>query len=68
MKRKEERLEYIDIAKGIAILLVVVGHTVRRGDPVNEDIVRGLIFSFHMPLFSLCLLLQPDYHKTHISF
>lgn len=51
MKRKEERLEYIDIAKGIAILLVVVGHTVRRGDPVNEDIVRGLIFSFHMPLF-----------------
>lgn len=51
MKNKEERLEYIDIAKGIAILLVVVGHTVRRGNPVSEDIVRGLIFSFHMPLF-----------------
>ncbi|MBR6459039.1 MAG: acyltransferase family protein [Actinomycetaceae bacterium] len=39
------RLEWLDIAKGIAIFLVVVGHTVDHGT------VRQLIFSFHMPAF-----------------
>lgn len=40
-----ERIKWIDIAKGIAIILVIVGHTVSTG------IVRRIIFSFHMPLF-----------------
>lgn len=40
------RLEWLDIAKGIAIFLVVVGHTVDQGTTV-----RQLIFSFHMPAF-----------------
>lgn len=39
------RLEWLDIAKGIAIFLVVVGHTVEHGT------IRHLIFSFHMPVF-----------------
>lgn len=38
------RVEWIDIAKGITILLVIVGHTVL-------GTLRGIIFSFHMPLF-----------------
>lgn len=41
----KNRLEWLDIAKGIAIFLVVVGHTVDKGT------ARHLIFSFHMPLF-----------------
>lgn len=39
-----ERIKWIDCAKGIAILLVIIGHTI-------VDPLRGLIFSFHMPLF-----------------
>ena len=40
------RLDWLDIAKGIAIALVIVGHTVDSLSPV-----RQVIFSFHMPLF-----------------
>lgn len=40
------RLDWLDIAKGIAIALVIVGHTVDNLSPV-----RQVIFSFHMPLF-----------------
>ena len=40
------RLEYIDIAKGIGILLVVIGHS------IDGHHLPGLyISSFHMPLF-----------------
>jgi fucose 4-O-acetylase-like acetyltransferase len=43
----EERIEYIDIARGIGILLVVLGHSVGYIDnPLNR-----WILSFHMPLF-----------------
>lgn len=47
------RIEYIDIAKGIGIILVVFGHVI-RGDnypiPFAQQICYS-IFSFHMPLF-----------------
>ena len=38
------RIDWIDCAKGYAILLVIIGHTV-------SGVLRGAIFSFHMPLF-----------------
>lgn len=41
-----KRLDYIDTAKGILILLVVIGHIV----PENS-ILRTWIWSFHMPAF-----------------
>ena len=44
---KKKRIEYIDITKGIAILLMIVGHTLQAGWK------RSLIYSFHMPLFIL---------------
>lgn len=40
-----KRLTYIDIAKGIGILSVIVGHTVK------DATSHSVIFSFHMPLF-----------------
>jgi len=40
-----KRIQWVDMAKGLAIILVIVGHTI--GNPI----IRGLIFSFHMPLF-----------------
>lgn len=42
----KQRIEWIDIAKGIGIILVVLGHCV-----VKSDSVHKFIFAFHMPLF-----------------
>lgn len=41
----KERIHYFDTAKGILILLVVLGHVFETG-PVNQ-----YIYSFHMPAF-----------------
>lgn len=45
MSRK--RITWIDIARGIGILLVVYGHT------LSADSFRYIIYAFHMPLFFL---------------
>ncbi|MES2354982.1 MAG: acyltransferase [Pseudomonadota bacterium] len=52
------RLEWVDCAKGIGILLVVYGHLGRgalsAGLTANADamlLIDSLIYSFHMPLF-----------------
>lgn len=42
-----DRLEYVDIAKGIGMLLVIFGHTV----PYGDHWLFRIIYSFHMPLF-----------------
>ena len=42
----DKRLLWIDVAKGIAIILMIIGHTVKFG-----TYSRNFIFSFHMPLF-----------------
>ena len=49
MAGRSKRIEWIDCAKGIAIILVVIGHTVLNGKYASS--LRGMIFSFHMPLF-----------------
>ncbi|GAB4505544.1 MAG: acyltransferase family protein [Anaerolineales bacterium] len=43
-----ERIGYIDVAKGIGILLVAMGHT---GLSLVAPYLHKLIYSFHMPLF-----------------
>ncbi len=43
------RISWVDEAKGIAILLTIIGHTVAYG--VYGSMLRGAIYSFHMPLF-----------------
>ena len=50
-----KRIGWIDIAKGVTILLVIVGHTL-IGYKVND-----YIYAFHMPLFFICsgLLFKP---------
>lgn len=56
-----KRNEFLDILKGIAIILVVVGHCIQYGSGHNymtnslyfSDFVFKLIYSFHMPLFML---------------
>lgn len=48
--RQIGRIDLIDMAKGIAIILVILGHTI-GSDATIGKIVRGIIFSFHKPLF-----------------
>ena len=45
---QEERITWIDSAKGLAIFFIVVGHFLNLGslEPVNK-----VIYSFHIPLF-----------------
>ena len=40
-----KRIDYIDIARGIAIICMVIGH-----NPWNTTLTN-VIYSFHMPLF-----------------
>lgn len=42
----KKRLQFIDVAKGIAILLMIVGHS----GISNKELIH-FMFSFHMPLF-----------------
>lgn len=53
MKMKNQRLEIIDIAKGIGILCVVDGHLLGEGEIsfVGSKLLRTAIYRFHMPLF-----------------
>ena len=48
------RLDYIDVAKGMCILLVVMGHILQYNCEGNgARMVFDFIYSFHMPVFML---------------
>ena len=42
----DKRISYIDMAKGIGIILVVLGHSIFPSENLTT-----WIYSFHMPLF-----------------
>ena len=44
-KEAGDRLDWVDVARGIGILAVVIGHVWTRGP------LRDALYSFHMPLF-----------------
>ena len=45
MRKRKARIGYIDVARGIAILLMIIGHVLEKG------LKRSIIYSFHMPLY-----------------
>lgn len=45
---KSERIEYLDLAKAVSMILVIVGHCYWIKD---FPIIHKTIYSFHMPLF-----------------
>ena len=50
------RVEWVDYARGIGIVLVVVGHTLgglKNAGVLASDPLHDWIYSFHMPLFFL---------------
>lgn len=46
MKTKSTRLQYIDIAKGIAMICIILGH-------LGNASINRIVFTFHVPIFSL---------------
>ena len=51
------RTYWLDIAKGIAIFLMVIGHT------SIPNVVSDFIYAFHMPLFFIASGLASDYDR-----
>lgn len=51
MENKKERLTYLDVAKGIGILLVVIGHVYAFNRQIVDRFFVIWLYSFHMPLF-----------------
>ncbi len=50
------RVEWIDLLKGLGILLVVLGHSFANERTKTVDscmLVKGMIYGFHMPMFFL---------------
>ena len=43
---ENKRIQYIDIAKTLGIILVIAGHIVS-----SDTEIKKVIYSFHMPLF-----------------
>lgn len=48
LTNKSNRIIWVDIAKGIGIILVIIGHALNKDQHIY---LRGLIYSFHMPLY-----------------
>ncbi len=46
MPKKNDRLQYVDIAKGFAILMVVAGHIL-----ASNDYLKYFLYTIHVPLF-----------------
>lgn len=61
-----ERLDYIDKAKGILIIITVIGHIWQAG------YVHNVIYSFHMPAFfvisGMLMCYTKSYEKTYLQF
>lgn len=62
-----QRIRYFDIAKGLAITCMILGHAILRfGDSVDGGHfllkLNDFIFSFHMPLFFIIsgYFMHPD--------
>lgn len=62
----KKRIEWIDCAKGITIILVILGHVFRTG--TYGSLLRGMIFSFHMPLFFILSSITYKYSKNEFDF
>lgn len=58
----KKRLNYIDIAKAIGIMCVIIGHTVS-----SDTESKRIIYAFHMPLFFMLsgMLTKPIDQQSH---
>ena len=63
-KQQNAPLDWVTIAKGFGIILVVIGHFIPKGiTPEYYIHIKNLIYTFHMPLFFLLAGLLYNYQK-----
>lgn len=64
LEQQQKRIEYIDIAKGLAIFCVLVGHIVD-----SDTLMKTILYAFHMPVFfilsGMVAHVQPQYTLTN---
>ncbi len=62
----KRRVEYLDIAKGIGILFVVLGHNHIK---IEYPIIYQVVYSFHMPFFFLLsgMFFNPTYSLAELT-
>lgn len=61
-----KRIEWIDFAKGFAMLCVVLGHTLGGGP--RGRILQMLIYSFHMPLYFVLSVLTYQFSQNTTEY
>lgn len=62
---KKTRIEWIDVAKFFGIVLVFIAHGVwPEADNLAPGIIRGIIYSFHMPLFFILSMMTSSLSKS----
>ena len=61
-----ERIVWIDFAKVIGFLLVVIGHMIITENWV-DSLGRGIIFSFHMPLFFMLSFITTSLSDSFVA-
>ena len=57
-----KRINWIDVAKGIGIFIIVLGHVLKTG------FLRQLIFSFHVPFFFLLSGVTLNTNQKFLNF
>ena len=62
---EKKRDETIDILRGMAIILVIIGHIL-----YTPHVIRAWLYTFHVPLFFLCsgILFAPDHYPRFRDF
>lgn len=69
--QKRKRIEWIDVAKFLGIVLVFVAHGVYLDEPtLFRSLYRGIIYTFHMPLFFILSMITTslsDSKETYIK-
>lgn len=62
---------YLDVLRGVAILLVVIGHSIESYAPngnFDGNIIFRIIYSFHMPLFMFLSGAAASYSSKPMDF
>ena len=72
LREKRERITYIDVVRGLAIILVCMGHAISNMQDVREIALPHLlrwISQFHMPLFFVIsgMLFSDSYAKHPVK-